>query len=175
MYGPCLPCGKCSRPQRRLQAATKAATEVVGGYGGCHIGCKLLRRLPHKLQAATKRLSHRVQAAVKAATKVAGYCEGCHTAKKAATLLRRLQRNLTEVWKAVAEVMAEIIEGSGSEEKGPLKGPPKLGEGSSKLDKGRRRRLHLLGEYVITLYTNGKLRTRVTVTLVSGAEGASSV
>ncbi|GJW48720.1 hypothetical protein Tco_0080366 [Tanacetum coccineum] len=31
---------------------------------------------------------------------------------------------------------------------------------------GTKRRLHPLGEYIITLYTNGKLRTRVTVTLV---------
>ncbi|GKE46706.1 hypothetical protein Tco_1477964 [Tanacetum coccineum] len=38
-------------------------------------------------------------------------------------------------------------------------------------EKGRRRRLHPLGEYFITLYTNGKLRTRVTVMLISGAEG----
>ncbi|GJU50669.1 probable C-terminal domain small phosphatase [Tanacetum coccineum] len=40
---------------------------------------------------------------------------------------------------------------------------------------GRRCRLHHLGEYVITLYKNGKLRTRVTVTLVGGAEGTSSL
>ncbi|GJU95212.1 ubiquitin-conjugating enzyme E2 7 [Tanacetum coccineum] len=36
MYGPCLPYGKCSRLQRRLQAATK----VAGCYKGCNIGRK---------------------------------------------------------------------------------------------------------------------------------------
>ncbi|GKA23066.1 hypothetical protein Tco_0709028 [Tanacetum coccineum] len=41
----------------------------------------------------------------------------------------------------------------------------------SELNRGRKRRLHPLREYIITLYTNGKLRTRVTVTLISGAEG----
>nr|GEX75081.1 hypothetical protein [Tanacetum cinerariifolium] len=39
---------------------------------------------------------------------------------------------------------------------------------------GRRCRLHPLGEYVITLYANSKLRTIVTVTLVGGVEGSSS-
>ncbi|GJY50717.1 retrotransposon ORF1, partial [Tanacetum coccineum] len=34
----------------------------------------------------------------------------------------------------------------------------------------RKRKIHPLGEYIITLYTNGKLRTRATVTLVSRAE-----
>ncbi|GKF97867.1 hypothetical protein Tco_0293688, partial [Tanacetum coccineum] len=40
----------------------------------------------------------------------------------------------------------------------------------SELNRGRNHRLHPLGEYIITLYTNGKLRTRVTVTLVSRAD-----
>ncbi|GJR42504.1 reverse transcriptase domain-containing protein [Tanacetum coccineum] len=34
-----------------------------------------------------------------------------------------------------------------------------------KLNRGIKRRLHPLGEYIITLYTNGKLRTKVTVML----------
>ncbi|GJS61374.1 hypothetical protein Tco_0656158 [Tanacetum coccineum] len=38
--------------------------------------------------------------------------------------------------------------------------------------KGQKRMLHPLREYVITLYTRGKIRTRVTVTLISGAEEA---
>ncbi|GKE01378.1 hypothetical protein Tco_1389361, partial [Tanacetum coccineum] len=55
---------------------------------------------------------------------------------------------------------------------GPLTGPSRRRPGVfSKLNRVRKRRLHPLGEYIITLYTNGKLRTRVTVTLVSGAEG----
>ncbi|GJU92146.1 hypothetical protein Tco_1304569 [Tanacetum coccineum] len=74
----------------------------------------------------------------------------------------------------------------GSEEgpsTGPLTGPstgPSTGSsrrrpgGFEEKARGRKRRLHPLGEYIITLYTNGKLRTRVTVTLVSGAEGTSS-
>ncbi|GKA26576.1 hypothetical protein Tco_0712685 [Tanacetum coccineum] len=37
---------------------------------------------------------------------------------------------------------------------------------------GQRRMIHPLGGYIITLYTNGKLRTRVTVTLVGGAEAS---
>nr|GEV22749.1 reverse transcriptase [Tanacetum cinerariifolium] len=56
-----------------------------------------------------------------------------------------------------------------------------LGEGQAlilkegpKVDKGRRRRLHPLGGYIITLYTNGKLRTKVTIMLVSGADGHTS-
>ncbi|GJV16398.1 hypothetical protein Tco_1361721 [Tanacetum coccineum] len=52
-------------------------------------------------------------------------------------------------------------------EEGPLKGPPNSREGST----GRRHIIHPLGEYVITLYINGKLRTIVMVMLVSGAEG----
>ncbi|GJX77507.1 ribonuclease H-like domain-containing protein [Tanacetum coccineum] len=44
-------------------------------------------------------------------------------------------------------------------------------KGSSELDRGRRRRLHPLREYVISIYTNDKLHTRVTVTLISEAEG----
>ncbi|GJR06623.1 hypothetical protein Tco_0529607 [Tanacetum coccineum] len=40
----------------------------------------------------------------------------------------------------------------------------------SELNRGRKRRLHPLGEYIITLYTNGKLRTRVMVMLVSRAK-----
>ncbi|GJU31203.1 hypothetical protein Tco_1174792 [Tanacetum coccineum] len=47
-------------------------------------------------------------------------------------------------------------------EEGLSKGHPNSRERST----GRMRRLHPLGEYVITLYTNGKLRTRVTVTHV---------
>ncbi|GJV34057.1 hypothetical protein Tco_1394457 [Tanacetum coccineum] len=47
--------------------------------------------------------------------------------------------------------------------------------GFFELNGGRRRRLHHLGEYVITLYKNGKLRTIVTVTLVGGVEGTSSL
>ncbi|GJU85649.1 hypothetical protein Tco_1293195 [Tanacetum coccineum] len=78
MYGPCLPCGKCSRLQQRLQAATKAATKVVGSCEDCHIGCRLLQRLPHKLQAATK---------------VACCCDGCN---RACWLLRRLPQRLLQ-------------------------------------------------------------------------------
>ncbi|GKE21624.1 hypothetical protein Tco_1433136, partial [Tanacetum coccineum] len=40
----------------------------------------------------------------------------------------------------------------------------------SELNKGRNHRIHPLGEYIITLYTNGKLRIRVTVMLVSGTK-----
>ncbi|GJX77004.1 hypothetical protein Tco_0323815 [Tanacetum coccineum] len=87
---------------------------------------------------------------------------------------RQLQRSWQRSWVAVIEIMpidqaSNLVEGLGSEEKGP----PKLGEGSSELNKGQRRKLHPLGEYVINLYTNGKLHTRVTVTLISGSEGTS--
>ncbi|GJS93463.1 hypothetical protein Tco_0800431 [Tanacetum coccineum] len=182
MYGPCLPCGKCSRLQRRLQVATKAATKVVGGCEDCHIGCRLLRRLPHKLQAATKvacccdgcnracwllrrlpqRLLQRLHATVMDAIELAGCCEGCHkgcrysegcnrdcwllrrlsqrlqVAAKAATYKRQLQRSWQRSWVAVIEIMpidqaSNLVEGSGSEEKGPSKGLSKLGEGASKL------------------------------------------
>ncbi|GKA12259.1 hypothetical protein Tco_0691805 [Tanacetum coccineum] len=89
----------CSLLQR-LHAAVKAEIEVVGYCEGCHKaaekvagcceGCKraywLLQRLPHRLQVV-----------VKAATKVAGCCKGCHNG------------NLTEMWEAIMEVMAEII------------------------------------------------------------------
>ncbi|GKE72299.1 hypothetical protein Tco_1534340 [Tanacetum coccineum] len=40
----------------------------------------------------------------------------------------------------------------------------------SELNKGRKHRLHPLGDYIITLYTNGKLCIRVTVMLVSGTK-----
>ncbi|GJX10583.1 hypothetical protein Tco_0200442 [Tanacetum coccineum] len=58
-----------------------------------------------------------------------------------------------------------------SEEKGVSEENEAFEEKGFELDRGRRRRLHPLGEYVITLYKNGKLRTKVTVALVSGAEG----
>ncbi|GJR83129.1 retrovirus-related pol polyprotein from transposon TNT 1-94 [Tanacetum coccineum] len=133
MHGPCSPCSKRSRLQRRLLAAAEAATEVVGCCEGCHIGYKLLCRLPHRLQAVGKastelagfcrgchigccedchtakkveteldgscggchiscRLLQRLNDAVKVATEVVGCCGGCHIAKKAASLLKRLQR-----------------------------------------------------------------------------------
>ncbi|GKD36076.1 hypothetical protein Tco_1251585 [Tanacetum coccineum] len=55
---------------------------------------------------------------------------------------------------------------------GPSTGPSRRRPGVfSELNRGRKRRLHPLGEYIITLYTNGKLCTRVMVTLRSRAEG----
>ncbi|GJT52802.1 hypothetical protein Tco_0978959 [Tanacetum coccineum] len=62
---------------------------------------------------------------------------------------------------------------------GPSTGPLRRRLGASRrrsgvfseLNSERKRRLHPLGEYIITLSTNGKLRTRVTITLVNGAEG----
>ncbi|GJZ95585.1 hypothetical protein Tco_0667919 [Tanacetum coccineum] len=106
--------------------------------------------------------------------------------------------NLTKMWEAVMEVMEGPSNSVGGavkwaselrrrnfqrasklREKGHSKGPSNSGggafEGASELRRmvhRRRRRLHPLGEYVITLYTNGKLHTRVTVTLISGAEEA---
>ncbi|GKE46255.1 hypothetical protein Tco_1477513, partial [Tanacetum coccineum] len=110
---------------------------------------------------------------------------------------------MIEVWKAIMKVMAEIMGGSygdnaylpGSEEEGLRWGLRTRKEGPSNSKGGaferaselRRgiyrldsvsvlaegRRLHPLGEYVITLYTNGKLRTRVTVMLISEAEDPS--
>ncbi|GJV44093.1 hypothetical protein Tco_1428629 [Tanacetum coccineum] len=106
MYGPCVPCGKCSRLQQMLQAAT---TEVVGCCRGCHIGrwegcngaCWLLQRLPHKL------LPHKLQAVGKAGMELAGCCEGCHISccwegyNGACWLLRRLPHKLQAAAKAL--------------------------------------------------------------------------
>ncbi|GJS62926.1 hypothetical protein Tco_0677490 [Tanacetum coccineum] len=85
MYGLCLPCGKCSRLQRRLQAATKAATEVVGGCGGCCEGCHIGAAEDATLVAGCRkgfhiggRLQQRLHVDVKAATEVDGCCEGCY-------------------------------------------------------------------------------------------------
>nr|GEW22187.1 integrase, catalytic region, zinc finger, CCHC-type, peptidase aspartic, catalytic [Tanacetum cinerariifolium] len=55
---------------------------------------------------------------------------------------------------------------------GPSTGPSRRRSGVfEEKSKGRNKRFHPLGEYVITLYTSGKLCTRVTVTLLSGARG----
>ncbi|GKA64493.1 hypothetical protein Tco_0764200 [Tanacetum coccineum] len=56
--------------------------------------------------------------------------------------------------------------------RGLLQGLQGEGRGLRGECRGRKRRLHPLGEYIITLYTNGKLRTIVTVTLVSRAEAS---
>ncbi|GKC08752.1 hypothetical protein Tco_1000362, partial [Tanacetum coccineum] len=74
---------------QRFHAVVKAATEVDGCYGGCHIGfCEgcnealwLMQRLPHRLKADAK-----------AAIKVAGFYKGCHIVENVATLLKRLCR-----------------------------------------------------------------------------------
>ncbi|GJY86176.1 hypothetical protein Tco_0500202 [Tanacetum coccineum] len=70
----------------------------------------------------------------------------------------------------------DMLRPLGSEEgpfTGPSTGPSRRRSGVfSELNRGRKRRIHPLGEYIITLYTNGKLRTRVTVTLISGAEAS---
>ncbi|GKF22785.1 hypothetical protein Tco_0075107 [Tanacetum coccineum] len=58
---------------------------------------------------------------------------------------------------------------------GPSTGPSRRRPGGfEEKVKGRKRWLHPLGECIITLYTNGKLRTRVMVMLVSRAEVTSS-
>ncbi|GKD27640.1 hypothetical protein Tco_1233854 [Tanacetum coccineum] len=91
MYGPCSPCGKCSRLQQRLHAATKATTKrlrtavkAAKKVTGCCEGCNTAKK-----------------AAVKAATKVVGYFESCHIGCR---LLRRLQQRLLVAAEAIAKV-----------------------------------------------------------------------
>ncbi|GKD40072.1 hypothetical protein Tco_1260279 [Tanacetum coccineum] len=82
-------CHIVGRQLQRFHAVVKAATEVDGCYGGCHIGfCEgcnealwLMQRLPHRLKADAK-----------AAIKVTGFYKGCHIVEKVATLLKRLCR-----------------------------------------------------------------------------------
>ncbi|GJS38722.1 hypothetical protein Tco_0563765 [Tanacetum coccineum] len=124
-----------SRLLQRLQQRLQAATKVVGYCEGCNRGF-LLRRLPQRLQAV-----------VKVATKVAG----CNIAKKAATLLRRLQCNMTEVYEAVTHVMQRswvavmkimpidqgLQGGRAFEEDGPSKRRGLRGEGASEEEMAR--------------------------------------
>ncbi|GJU48108.1 hypothetical protein Tco_1217663 [Tanacetum coccineum] len=170
VVGCCRGCHKGCR--LLLQAVVKATIKVAGYCEGCHIGCKMLQRL--------------------------------HDLVKDATLLRGLKCIMIEVWKVIMKVMAEIMGGSygdnaylpgrdilifrlrgGGASIGPLNSKGGAFERAFELRKGiyrldsmsvlaEGRRLHPLGEYVITLYTNGKLRTRMTVMLISEAESTSS-
>ncbi|GKC61220.1 hypothetical protein Tco_1088818, partial [Tanacetum coccineum] len=158
----------------------KATAELAGSCGGCcYEGCNetlwLIWRLPHRLKAD-----------VKAAIKVAGFYKGCHIVEKAATLLKRLYRGYG------LDILHKTNPNRGSYEgrdastlrlrggafygastgpsigpsMGPSTGPSRRRPGGfSELNRGRKRRLHPLGEYV----TSGKLCTRVMVTIISGA------
>ncbi|GKA02866.1 hypothetical protein Tco_0675647 [Tanacetum coccineum] len=135
------------------EAVAKVATNVAsccegcnrGCSEGCHKSCKLLRRLQQRLQATTKAAT---EATVKVATEVAGEAPN------------RGGRG-SKSWRKGLRIMEE--------------GVPNNGGRGSELNRGRRRRLHPLGGYGVTLYTNGKLRTRVTVTLSSRADGTPSI
>ncbi|GKB68205.1 hypothetical protein Tco_0929617, partial [Tanacetum coccineum] len=199
-------------------AIVNSTTKLAGSCGGCHIGCKLLQRLPHRLKADTK-----------AAIEVVGFYKGCHIAEKVATLLKWLYRgygldillktnpnrgsyegeNIS--WLKLASYLGDgfpiyrscltnsvlptfISRGASTLRlrgwdfygafdrafdgafEGPSTGPsrrrPRI---FFELNKGRKRWLHPLREYIITLYTNGKLCIRVTVMLVSRAEGTSGL
>ncbi|GJU10811.1 hypothetical protein Tco_1133207 [Tanacetum coccineum] len=53
----------------------------------------------------------------------------------------QLHRSWQRSWVTVIEIIpiyqaSNLVKGSGSKEKGPSKGPPKLGEGASELDRG---------------------------------------
>ncbi|GKD61402.1 hypothetical protein Tco_1298911, partial [Tanacetum coccineum] len=79
------------RLKRSSLALAKACIEIVGcceGYNGAY----WLLWSYNEAYWLLRRLLQRVQAAVKAVIYVVGCCEGCHIAKKAATLIRRLQR-----------------------------------------------------------------------------------
>nr|GEU37515.1 reverse transcriptase domain-containing protein [Tanacetum cinerariifolium] len=173
--------GMCEqRLQRRLQAATK----VAGCYEGCNRGCWLLRRLLHRLQVTVKatskiascyggcKLLQKLHADVEAKTmlrKLQCCKEGCN---KGFRLLRRLPHRLSYMLQAAVKDATKVR--LLSLENAMLRSL-KTASNSTEVDSmsvlGQRRRLHPLGGYVITLYTNGKLRTRVTVTLVSGEDG----
>ncbi|GKF79046.1 hypothetical protein Tco_0234614, partial [Tanacetum coccineum] len=69
-----------------------------------------------------------------------------------------LQRSWQRSWVAVIEIMPIDQKVQAPRRKGIRrglrnweKGPPNSGEGSSKLDRGQRRKLHPLGEYAIIL------------------------
>ncbi|GJW48761.1 hypothetical protein Tco_0080407 [Tanacetum coccineum] len=111
------------------QAAIKVACCCKGCNRGCCEGynrvCWLMRRLPYKLQAAMKRLTHMLKADAKVAIKVAGFYKGCHIVEKAATLLKRLYRGYVE-----------MLRPFGSEE-GPSTGPSRRRPGGfSELNRG---------------------------------------
>ncbi|GJS19595.1 hypothetical protein Tco_0448227 [Tanacetum coccineum] len=181
VVGCCKGCYKGCRLLRRLphkyQFAAKAAIEVVGCCNAAKKASTLLRRLHRGYGLDLLLKTNPTQASIK----VTKPSFPKQSITKAAPF-KPDKGNLTEVWEVVAEIMVTVMEimpidqvlrgfepGSGSEVKGhskgpfkgPSMGPSKLGEGSSKLNRGRRRRHRPLGEYIITLYTNGKLRTKV--------------
>ncbi|GJX21366.1 hypothetical protein Tco_0224043 [Tanacetum coccineum] len=144
-----------------LHDIVKAATRLAGSYEGCHIGCSLSRRLPHCWHAATK------VAVVNATTDFAGLCGGCHISCRDALTLRLRGGAF---YGAFDRAFEEKARGSSRRGSGASAGPstrrksgdligPSIGpsrrrpEGFKEKVGGRKRRLHLLGEYV----TSGKL------------------
>ncbi|GJT53705.1 hypothetical protein Tco_0988759 [Tanacetum coccineum] len=70
-----------------------------GFYEGYHKGCRLLRRLPHRLKAAAK-----------AAIKVVGFYEGCHIGCNGGCwLLRRLSHRLQAAVKAATKLQRSLL------------------------------------------------------------------
>ncbi|GJS23268.1 zinc finger, CCHC-type containing protein [Tanacetum coccineum] len=175
-----------------LKADAKAAIKVVGFYKGCHIGCRLLQRLPHRLKADAKAAIEVVgfnkgcHIAEKATTLLKRLYRGygldilLKTNPNRGSYEGAFYRAFYGAFKEKAKglrgedqeirqgLILGLLQGLQGEGRGASRRRPRV---FSELNRGRKRRLHPLGEYIITLYTNGKLRTRVTVMLVSGAKG----
>ncbi|GJW11615.1 histone H3.3 isoform X1 [Tanacetum coccineum] len=172
------------RLQAAVKADVKATIKVAGFYKGCHITEKAATLLKRLYRGYGLNILHKTNPNK-------GSYEGFIIAGPTDDATDCAKRGTYQA------PMVEMLRPLGSEEgpsTGPSTGPSRgllrgllhgllrglRGEGRraskrrtgvfSELNRGRKRRFHPLGEYIITLYTNGKLHTTVTVTLVSGAE-----
>ncbi|GJY41930.1 hypothetical protein Tco_0429200 [Tanacetum coccineum] len=170
--------------KQRLLADAKAATKVAGCCKGCHIGCcEGCHGGSGCCGGCHIGYWEGCHTANKAATLLAGCCGCCHIGREAVTFRLRILlevrlRSLEKKNRAFVFDTVEIAQAFY-----PVRNQLSiLGRPLALTLEGKDHRLlslekamlHPLGEYVITLYTNGKLRTRVTVTLEGGAEGTSA-